>query len=242
MDAAALDWIADALIGTVEAGAQSPAAMTFLLRRYAACGRDDIRAAVEVGLTRALEAADAEHDPRRRCEWLGVFAQAATLSDDERLEQRVRTALRSTIDDLESFARRAYEPGEGLLGARLDDQLQSASAFLTAFDLTARLPYSMLAEELLQAARRTGWDDDRGAFRGDFAVNASATHVLCRLEALHRDPEYTSSAVIATGSSYVDDARRILHRLGPIAREHTADAAEYGVALLDWFALNDHPN
>ena len=242
MDAAALDWIAGALIDELVDGEPSPSAITFLLRQYAATGRDDIRNAVESGLTLALESIVNERDPRRRCQWLGVFAEAATMSDDERLADRVQSALPSTIDDLEQMARAAYEPGEGMLDAALPDQLHSASAFLTAFDLTARLPYSMLAEELLQVARRVWWDDDRGAFRADFAINASAVQVLCRLAALHRDEEYTASAVVAEHPTYVRDAERILEWLEPIARAHPAGAAEYGVALLDWFALSELPN
>jgi uncharacterized protein YyaL (SSP411 family) len=220
----------------------SPSAITFLLRRYAVSGREDIRNAVEAGLTRGLDAVLDERDPRRRCQWLGVFAEAAAISDDERLTDAVQTALQSTIDDLEQLARAAYEPGEGMLNAALPDQLHSASAFLTAFALTARLPYSMLAEELLQVARRDWWDDDRGAYRADFAVNASAVQVLCRLAALHRDAEYTASAVVAEHPSYAGDAERILEWLQPIARAHSAGAAEYGMALLDWLALSELPN
>lgn len=241
MDAAALDWIADALVARI-GDRPSPSAMTFLIRRYVASGGDDVRQAVETGLSRGLDAAVSERDPRRRCQWLGVFAEAAVISDDERVTEPIATMLSSTIDDLEGLVRRGYEPGEGFPGARLDDQLYSAAAFLTAFDLTARLPYSMLAEELLQIARRTDWDEGRGTFRGDFAVNASAAQILCRLEALHRDEGYLASAVVARDTTYARDAERILTWLAPLARDHADDAAEYGVALLEWFALSEHPN
>ena len=242
MDATALQWIADALIARIESDQPSPSAVTFLIRRYVVSGRDEIRRAVETGLGRALELAAIERDPRRRCQWLGVFAEAAAISDDERITEPFGSLLPSTIDDLENLVRKSYEPGEGFLGARVDDQLHSAAAFLTAFDLTARLPYSMLAEELLQTARRTDWDEVRGAFRGDFAVNAIAVQILCRLQALHRDDAYMASAVVARDSAYEHDAESILRLLTPIARQHSADAAEYGVALLEWFALAEHPN
>lgn len=237
-----LDWIADALIAAVAAGETPPAALTFLLRRYTASGRTDLRNAIEAGLTRGLDALPGERDPRCRCQWLGVFAEAAAVSDDERLVESIQSNLSSTIDDLEQLARGAYEPGEGMLGRAASDQLQSAAAFLTAFELTARLPYSMLAEELLQVVRRLEWDDDRGALRGDFGVNAVAVQVLCRLAALHRDADYTASAVIAEHPTYARDAQRILETLAPLARAHPAEAAEYGLALLDWFALRGHPN
>jgi uncharacterized protein YyaL (SSP411 family) len=240
VDATALEWIADALVGAH--GDASPSAVLFLLRRYTASGRHDLRDAIEAGLTQGLDAMDGERDPRTRCQWLGVFAEAAAISDDERLVSSVQSSLSTTIDDLEQLARAAYEPGEGMLGAPLHDQLRSAAAFLTAFELTGRLPYSMLAEELVQVARRLWWDDDRGGFGETFGVNANAVQVLCRLAALHRDPDYTASAVVADHPSYVRDAERILTWLEPIARAHPVEAADYGMALLDWFALSEHPN
>ena len=240
MDATALEWIADALVGAD--GDASPSAVLFLLRRYTASGRHDLRDAIEAGLTQGLDAMDGERDPRVRCQWLGVFAEAAAISDDERLVGSVQSSLSTTIDDLEQLARAAYEPGEGLLGAPLPDQLRSAAAFLTAFELTGRLPYSMLAEELVQVARRRWWDDVRGAFGETFGINANAAQVLCRLAALHRDPDYAASAVGANHPLYVRDAERILTWLEPLARAHSAEAADYGMALLDWFALSEHPN
>src|SRR6185436_14090937 len=120
--------------------------------------------------------------------------------------QSVESTLPSTIDELERLVRASYEPGEGLVGEPLADQLHSAAAFLTAFELTARLPYSMFAEELVQVSRPMWWDDDRGAFRGDFGNNASAVQVLCRIAALHRNPEYMAGAVVAEHPTYVSDA------------------------------------
>jgi hypothetical protein len=59
---------------------------------------------------------------------------------------------------------------------------------------------------------------------------------------LHRDADYAASAVIAPGASYAFDAEQILTVLAPIARAHLDDVAEYGMALLDWFALRSLPN
>ena len=242
MEDPAPEWIADALLNSLTSGRASPSAVLFLLRRYVASGRDDLRNAIEAGLTDGLDAFPSEPDPRKRCQWLGVFAEAAAVSDDERIVARVQSALAPTIDDLEQLARAAYEPGEGMLGADLADQMRSAAAFLTAFELTGRLPYSMLAEELAQVARRRWWNDERGNFDGSFAVNVGAAQILSRLAALRRDPDYAASAVVANDANYVRDAERILTSLAPMAREHVADAAEYGVALLDWFALRELPN
>jgi hypothetical protein len=237
-----LDWIADALVASLTGGTTSPSAVLFVLRSYTASGRPDLRAAIEAGLTGGLQAIAAEPDPRRRCRWLGVFAEAAALSDDERLVESVQSHLSLTIDALERFVRSAYEPGEVLAGADITGQMQSALAFLTAFELTGRLPYSMLAEELLQISRREWWDGDGGGFRANFCANAMGAQLCCRLAALHRDADYAAGAVVAPGATYAQDAERILVTLAPIAREHLDDVAEYGMALLDWFALRALPN
>jgi len=239
---AGLDWIADALVASLTSGMTSPSAVLYVLRSYTASGRTNLRAAIETGLTGGLHAIAAETDPRRRCQWLGVFAEAAAISDDERLVESVQLHLSPTIDGLERFIRSAYEPGEVLAGADVTGQMESAVAFLTAFELTGRLPYSMLAEELLQIARREWWDGAGGGFRGNFCANAIGAQLCCRLAALHRDADYAASAVVAPGVAYARDAERILATLAPIARQHLDDVAEYGMALLDWFALRALPN
>ena len=59
-------------------------AVRFLLRRYAATGRDEIRDALEPALARALDewpqVARDQHPG-----WLMLFADAAAVSDDDRL-------------------------------------------------------------------------------------------------------------------------------------------------------------
>jgi uncharacterized protein YyaL (SSP411 family) len=237
-----LDWIADTLVASLTVGRPSPSAVLFLLRSYTASGRADLRDAIEAGLTSGLDLIAADPDPRRRCQWLGVFAEAAAISEDERLVESVRLHLSPTIDGLERFVRSAYEPGEGLVGADASDQIRSALAFLTAFELTGRLPYSMLAEELLQIARRDAWDRDNGGFGQNFCANATAVQLLCRLAALHRDADYAASAVVAPDATYALDAERILAALAPTARAHLDDVAEFGMALLDWFSLRALPN
>jgi len=61
--------------------------------------------------------------------------------------------------------------------------------------------------------------------------------VLCSLAALHADADYRRAAVVAPAASYVDDARRLAASLGGHAGEHPQDAADFGRALLEWFAL-----
>ena len=68
----------------------------------------------------------------------------------------------------------------------------------------------------------------------DLAVQCEAARVLCRLAALHDDPDYRGAAVIATGADYRAEAARILAGQSDAARAGTASAAAaYGLALLD---------
>jgi uncharacterized protein YyaL (SSP411 family) len=90
-------------------------------------------------------------------------------------------------------------------------------ALLTAYDVSGRLPYSMLAEELVQFARRTLWDDAAACFTDtqldaveSCFLNCDAARVLCGLAALHADDGYRAAAVIKPEAAYLDDAARIL--------------------------------
>ena len=146
----------------------------------------------------------------------------------------------AAIDQLERIVGGAYQPGGGMAatihgGAHVAggaaDQVRSAAALLTAFERSARLPYSMLAEELIQPARR-----DSGS--GDVVINCEAARVLCRLAALHADEEYRGAAVIAPDVDYRRDADRMLSAQS--ARALTGgleEAAAYGLAVGEWLAF-----
>jgi hypothetical protein len=260
------------------------AALTFLLRRYSATARDDLRNALEPALARGLElwphASSAE-----RAGWLSLFAEAAAASDDERLRAAAveltaslradwgratevdatasgldaclsasevlldrRQLVSEAIDELERIVGAAYRPGEGVAHGvgrdaprgRLADQVAAASALLTAHQRTGRLPYSMLAEELMQFARRTLWDSElAGFYDGDcgakpFALNCEAARVLCRLALLHGTDEYRAAAVIASDADYGRDAALTLIVLAPAAEQSGLLAAVYGLAVGDW--------
>lgn len=237
MHESSLDWVTDTLLEAFARGETSASATAFLLRRYAATAHDNVREAVEAGLTRGLDELTLEADPRERCQWLALLAAAAPIADDERLDEAVQTALSRAVDDLERLVRQAYEPGEGLIGASLLDQMRVAAALLAAFELTGRLPYPMLAEELIQSARRRAWDEEAGAFRGGFDANSIAVQVLCRLALLHRDPDYMASAVVTEDATYDLDAGRTLNWLARVYHVHAASAATFGLAVLDTFAL-----
>ena len=142
--------------------------------------------------------------------------------------------VQDAIDHLERVIGGSYRPGEGLVRDRdglhvrcgADDHVRGASALLTAFELTGRLPYSMLAEELMAIARP--------AAGADLVTLCEAARVLCRLAALHDDPDYRGAAVVATGADYRAEAARILAANSDAARAGTpASAAAYGLALLD---------
>jgi hypothetical protein len=152
--------------------------------------------------------------------------------------------LPAAIDQLERIVGPAYRPGGGMagtidLGAHvrggLADQVRPASALLAAFERTGRLPYSMLAEELIQDARRGPWE------AGDLIVHCGAARVLCRLAALHADEAYRSAAVIATDADYRGDASRLLESLSARAldgeRSGPDECAAYGLALGEWLAV-----
>jgi hypothetical protein len=133
----------------------------------------------------------------------------------------------AAIDHLEHIIGGSYEPGDGVRGSA-NDQVLAASALLTAFEMTGRLPYSMLAEELMQIARRQPWPE------ADLVGQCEAARVLCRLAALHEDEAYRGAAVVATGVDYRADAARILATQSSRAQTASpAHAAAYGLALFD---------
>jgi len=149
--------------------------------------------------------------------------------------------IQSAIDELERILGAAYQPGRGVSG-QLAEQIAVASALITAYHVTGRLPYSMLAEELVQASRRGLWDEECGAFcSGDadvgrskpFGLNCEAAIVLSRLAALHRSAEYREAAVIARDADYDDDAARILESLATDAPGYGLAGAVYGLAAAE---------
>jgi hypothetical protein len=160
-----------------------------------------------------------------------------------------RTLVQRALDELERVVGAAYRPGEGMADltaglparGRLADQIRSAAALLTAYSLTGRLPYSMLAEELTQFSLRTLWDAEGGGFYEDvarvakpFALNCEAARVLCRLAALHLDDDYRHVGIIAPEANYADAAGRVLESQAAQLDEPGCDAALFGLALDEW--------
>jgi uncharacterized protein YyaL (SSP411 family) len=164
--------------------------------------------------------------------------------------------LPAAVDELERIIGLVYVPGDGLPSSvghrpqeagRLLEHATAASALLTAYRAAGRLPYSMLAEELMQFARREWWDAARGCFRppapdpgnrrAPFIASCQAARVLCRLAVLHGDPDYRQRAVIARQSDYVSDAELTLDSLSADYRQVGLDAAVYGLAVCEFQSL-----
>jgi len=142
------------------------------------------------------------------------------------------------IDELERIIASAYRPGESLTVAP-----HLASALLTAFEITGRLPYSMLAEELMSGLRAESASvrlrtESASARQTDLVDDCEAALVFCRLAALHGNAEYRAAAVLAPGADYRADAARILRDCAPLAlAAQVEDAARYGIALRELISL-----
>ena len=203
--------------------------LTLLVEATAVADDDRILPAAE-GLIAALRAAwPAQTRIDDVCASVEACLRAAEIVEPDALVQ-------DAIDHLERVIGGSYRPGDGLVrdrdGIRVrcgaGDHVRGASALLTAFELTGRLPYSMLAEELIAIVMR---EPPPG---GDLVIACEAARVLCRLAALHDDPGYRGAAVVATGADYRAVAARILAGQSARARAGTASAAAaYGLALGD---------
>jgi len=171
-------------------------------------------------------------------EWPSIaFVDQATLSIDACLAAShlvdPHALIPRAIDELERVVAGAYRPGAGIahtIGGShsrggLSDHVRTASALLTAYALSGRLPYSMLAEELMQAVTE---------HHTDFVLSCEAARVLCRLSALHDDDEYRRAAVIRADANYRGDAGRILEQLSARLADAASDVALYALALDEW--------
>lgn len=242
--ARALDRLAIPVIPVINATTDRRAAWLSLFSEATALSDDD-----------RLRTAGAELIAALRQDWgrlsaveQGVASVEACLAACQLVDPQ--SVVPDAIDELERIVAAAYRPGHGLArsiddpgGARghLADHVRTASALLTAYDFTARLPYPMLAEELMQFARQTLWDEQMGTFHDStaepqpsFAINCDAARVLCRLAALHSRSDYRAAAVLASDADYLADAARILTAQGRAYRERGLDSAVYGLALTEW--------
>jgi hypothetical protein len=208
---------------TGDAAPAQRAAWLLLFREAAALSSDERLAAAAVGLTDSLR-----RDWRSRASVAdAMYAVDACLRAADVGGAGAGAPIAAAIDELERIVGESYEPGEGI--GDYADHVRAAAALITAYDVTGRLPYAMLAEELMQASARVS------AGRG-FASECEAARVFCRLAALHDDDDYRAAAVIAPDANYRADASRLLAALSPRARAEGAPI--YGLALSELLALN----
>jgi hypothetical protein len=218
----------------------APARLTLAIEAASLSDDDRLRSAAE-GLARALRQRWPSDLPARRS-LPGVEAclQCLPLVDLPGLAAEA-------VDELERVVGLSYKPGAGMDGGAgtaadsLDDHVVTAHALLTAYRVTGRLPYAMLADDLLQFARRRWWNEDEGAYRSPvtaaarevawFSINCEAARALCRLAYLQADPQYVGAAVVAEGCDHAADARRIFARLAPVAEGYGLAGAVYALAL-----------
>jgi hypothetical protein len=223
------DALGTALAAALEHASSEPtsggrAAWVILFAEVAAIAEDDRIVAAVAELVASLRA----EWPASRGVDEGAASVEACLVASRLLDPK--ELVPPAIDQLEHVVGGAYQPGAGVRGG-LANQVRAASALLTAFEITGRLPYSMLAEELMQTARRA--DPDR-ASPSAFVAHCDAARVFCRLAALHDDAEYRKAAVTLSDADYRGDAARILAAQSPrVVGAPPAHAAAYGLALLD---------
>ena len=213
-------------------------------------------------LTMFLEAATVSDDDRvpRICEELAgrlqrQWADLATIGD---LAASLESCLAygtgaPAVEELERAIGRTYTPGAGLARSPRDpgesrgtlrDHVSAAAALITAYSVTGRLPYSMLAEELIQFTLRTqnlepGTQNLEPGTRNLelFLVRCDFARVLIRLAELHRSDEYKEAAVIAD-CDYEAEAEKALSSLLEECDRHGSLAAIYGLAVIEWQALS----
>ena len=198
------------------------AAWLLLFREAAAVSTDERLGAAAVGLADSLT-----RDWRSRVSVAdAMYSVDACLRAADVDSDRAGVLIAAAVDQLERIVSDSYGPGEGI--GDYADHVRAAGALVTAYDVTGRLPYAMLAEELMQASMRVS------AGR-DFTMECEAARVFCRLAAVHDDPGYRAAAVIAPNANYRADASRLLAALSPRARAE--DASIYGLALSELLAL-----
>jgi hypothetical protein len=246
------DWLGPALAIALnryagDSAVGDRAAWLTLFSEASALSDDDrLHAAARGLLAGVLRDSRSESSTSVACRAIEACLRAAAAAPDE------RDAIVTAIDQLEHVVGHVYRPGDGVAhdirepdAARgvLEDQLHAADVLLTAHGVTGRLPYAMLAEELIQGVRRRAWDAAGGGFVSGtagattikpFAANCDAVRVLSRLAALHRDVDFRAAAVVARDADYERDAVRVLDVLWSSAEARGTGAPALGLALTDY--------
>jgi hypothetical protein len=154
------------------------------------------------------------------------------------------------IDELERVIGATYTPGSGVAHSPSDprgdpgtlaDHVSAASALIAAYSLSGRLPYSMLAEELVRFTLRTWPNPNRSPHQNAepcsrnlelFVLRSELSRVLCRLARLHQDAAYRQAAVLAD-CDYAAEVERMLAALADDYAKYGAAAAVYALAIIE---------
>jgi uncharacterized protein YyaL (SSP411 family) len=147
----------------------------------------------------------------------------------------------SAIESFERLLLATYRPGDGVAhfagGPRglLVDQVSAVRACLDAYDASARLPYRMMAEELVHFAVRTMWDGEGGFVDRTRALADEDPHAATRpLKPFVHNCELAIQlrrlADVTEDSAFTERARDTLHAMHPHAAAHGALAAQYLIA------------
>jgi uncharacterized protein YyaL (SSP411 family) len=167
--------------------------------------------------------------------------RAADVLDDRALAQHA-------IDALERVMLLTYHPGTGvthgwvdgaaLSGGLLVDQVRMADALIWAHQATDRLPYSMLAAELMRFAIRTMWSPIAGGFFDRSADPSHADqHGLLRRREMPAVMNVEAARVLERLAVLTDDETfhiRALETLASQAPRYRNDgllAAPYALAI-----------
>lgn len=162
-----------------------------------------------------------------------VWGVEACLAAGEVLEDTAGVA--AAVDELERMVSLSYEPGDGLAQTLrttlrqpgdLPTHVATAFALLRAFDVTGRLAYPMLAEELMRP-----W---LSAVADGSAATFDAARVLFRLARLQADPDYLASAVTRADAGYERVGRHLLSACAAPSDAPLHAAAAYGLAMEEW--------
>ena len=164
--------------------------------------------------------------------------RAAPLVEDDALAE-------FAIKSMERVLLACYRPGSGVahyldgeahVRGLLHDQVAMTLACLDAYDATGKIPYEMMAEELMRYASRTMWDEQGGGFFDrapadedecvgrmrirlkSFATNCEAAVALGRLADASGEHEFRAQA------------EATLAAIAPEASRHGPQAAHYVLA------------
>lgn len=180
---------------------------------------------------RATPRAPVPGDVRATARLLDACFRAAALIDGP--------VVAEAVDELERIVGATYRPGQATAQS-FGALMALASALLSAFEISGRLPYSMLAEELVETSRRRLWDPDEGGFLDapgttakPFVANCEAGSVLARLARLHDSAEYRQVAVTTPDADYAALATRTVASQATEWRSHGDAAAHYAFAVAE---------